>query len=703
MASLKKNNVIYSYWICFFILTISNSLLSFSNFSLQVKGWIFTTGIILPTCLWIFAKNSGKEKYEIDYSPNSKESYDSIPHYLIFWPVFLLSVLVRIYFYLSPGRWPGGDEVLNGFLAIDLAQKWKWDFFYTCGQLPPLLTWALSCLFKHPVSYCWSLWFIPLLVSSLTVLVSYWAFRPLFKAGPSLVFACLMALSFWPVYQGGFCHQGILIPLWESCVFFVFGRLRYSQKEKKGWLALVLGLTTGMGSFTFTSWPVVALGVFIVFFFISEGPPKSGLQQKLFFIIGFLLAVVPFCLAVLKNGYGAHILGSSPLIQRYGLDHQWVTRIGYLSAIFWGPLQSGTSYGPIWGGMLNPLLGSFFWIGLAEVFQRGKNFIWIALILTLTLLPGLLSADYVEMFRIVQAMPLVLFIVTIGFLPVFRWVQGKKRAVILGLIFCFSFGLDFHHLSLAFQSSQSGNGRQFTKILPDQNFNAFRILKRTSEQSGLGIIFTDFLPLSYGHFLGTTTYSFNALANPGLTDSSVGWAGILADIDYQPFLSREFPQAKWYWATTKIDSADRLMVGITTLNAENRGTFRDWARAHQFFHQLSVESESDFYSPTIYRQSLQKIDSGYSLVGKDRFLESCYGEWVAQYYFNPSYSENIMALQRAIRNGYPAAHLYQRLSDILAGQGLLAESEKVHRKALQTTPRFQLGPDFEIEGSKFSK
>ena len=699
MGALEKNKIKYSLWICFIVLTASNSLLSFANLSFLLEGWIFVVGIIFPVCFWIFGRDLILGKFEMDFSGNSKGFLSAVPPRFSIWMVFFFSIILRAYFYLSSNRWPGGDEALNGFLAIDLARKWRWDFFYTCGQLPPLLTWGMSLLFKVSDSYRLGLWLIPLLVSSLTVLVAYWAFRFLLNDNLSFLSGCLVSFSFWPVYQEGFCHQGIFIPLWEIFLLFIFGfYLRNSHKGKKKWLVLALGLTTGMGSFTFTSWPVVAVGVLLAFFFALESPLKPNFRQKLIFLAGFFLATTPFCFAIFKNGYGAHILGSSSLTQWYGSAHQWMTRMDYLSTIFWGSFQGGTSYGPVWGGMLNPLLSSFFWVGAAEVLRHRKTALWFGLSLALALLPGLLSADYVEMFRIIQVMPLVLLVAAIGFQPLLLTFREKQRAAFLVLFLCGSFGLDFHHLSLAFSSFEMEKSEKSMKISSNENFNAFQILEKTNRSKGPGLIFTDFLPLSYGHLLGVTTYSFNALTNTRISYSSATWSGIVTNYNYQPFLADEFPKAQWYWAGKDFDSlGGGLMVGIIPLNGENQALFGHLARAHKFFHQLSVESEIDFYNKAVYQQSIQNLDSGYPLVENDRFLESCYGEWVAQYFFGPSYSENIAALQRAIQKGYPAAHLYQRLSDILAGQGRPAESEKAHIKALQAAPHFQLKPDLEKE------
>ena len=119
---------------------------------------------------------------------------------------------------------------------------------------------------------------------------------------------------------------------------------------------------------------------------------------------GFFVALIPFLWAVFMGGYGGHILGSTILTGWYDWTDQLVTGISYVTAIFAGPIRNGTSYGPLWGGMLNPILGSTFLLGLAYLWKfRKLSFSrWAMGGLLILMLPGFLSADYVEMFRIAQ-------------------------------------------------------------------------------------------------------------------------------------------------------------------------------------------------------------------------------------------------------------------------------------------------------------
>jgi hypothetical protein len=63
-------------------------------------------------------------------------------------------------------------------------------------------------------------------------------------------------------------------------------------------------------------------------------------------------------------------------------------------------------------------------------------------------------------------------------------------------------------------------------------------------------------------------------------------------------------------------------------------------------------------------------------------LESVYGEWAAQYYWDPRDEGNIGYLKGALDRGYPARQLAEQLIDLLERQGRSEEAEKVKREYL---------------------
>ncbi|HTA75527.1 MAG TPA: glycosyltransferase family 39 protein [bacterium] len=587
--------------------------------------------------------------------------------------------------------WPVSDEGLNGFFASDLARNWKWQFFYTSGQLPPLLTWILAIFFKNFDSPFFNLWIIPAIASVFTLVFSYAAARQFFSKSFSMLFLLVFAFSFWPLYWGRFCHQGVLIIFWECVTVFLWGRFLKTRSNKNNYsAAFFVGLSTGLCSFMFTSWPFVSLWIVTTVFLFSYSKPEKMKNKHffIFFMTGLLGALIPFLCAVFVGGYGGHILGSTVLTGWYDWTDQLVTGISYVTAIFAGPIKKGTSYGPLWGGMLNPILGSAFFLGLAYLwkFRRSSFSKWLIGGFLILMLPGFLSADYVEMFRIAQVMPLVLLIATIGLQWIVVNLKSKTGLAFFTVFLILSLLLDFYQFSLPALKTGPGFNLQFKRDVPDENFNAYRILDSVNQRSGPGLIFSDLLLLSHNHMLPTMTYHFNAAINPKLDPSKAKWAAIEVNAHYEQLLKKRFPDSYWTAVSVAPLVNGGMVLGVIPVNDKNREVFKKWKRANEYIHDLSIQSEEIISDRKKYADALMELPKGYQWMQGDPLLESVFGEWLAQYHWGTDYSQNIIVLQRAINHGYPCALLYVKLGEYLFLDHRLLEAKTAFEKALGCYP-----------------
>jgi tetratricopeptide (TPR) repeat protein len=250
--------------------------------------------------------------------------------------------------------------------------------------------------------------------------------------------------------------------------------------------------------------------------------------------------------------------------------------------------------------------------------------------------------------------------------------------------------LDFYHfLKPSLANDWHSSGRLFATDTPDENYRVFKILKSTSDRLGPGLIYTDFLLLSRNHTLYVGTYPFNAVSNVRLDPSKAQWAGILANINYQPFLAKRFPLARWYWPASDLNMENGgLLVGIIPMTALTRPTFNRWLKADQYFHQLNVEAENALTNKTIFLGAIQRLPEGEGWVRGDPFLEACFGEWKAQYQYGSSFAENAEAIQEAISRGYPAAHLYFELGNYLWKDHRYQEALGAFQKACRQRPNY---------------
>jgi hypothetical protein len=698
LVSLKKKYLKLYPGCYFFSFLISNTLISYFPLGAIAKGWIFLCGLFIPLLVFpVCSEKFGFKKEEIF----KKELLQSgaKPGFFIF--LVLLALSLRFMRLNQYYLWPTGDESLHGFLGISLSEEWDWHFFYTVGEHPPLLIWLLAFSFKIFDSPFFALWFWPALFSSIAVPAGYFAAKQFLPKSTSALFGFLLGFSFWPLYFGRFCQQGLFIPFFELLSFGLLALwIRNSKKSGGAPWPFLLGIICGLGTLTFTAWLIV---LFLLLVSICVLYFKKSISHLHLFLIPFSISLFPFIVGIFTEGYGHHLMDSAAISHWFSGAHQIITHFSYLSSLFWGSLQTDVSYGPSWGGILNPLLGSCFFIGVLELYQNrheGKSK-WIGLAFVICLLPAFLAGDYVELNRIIQIMPFLLVVSLFGLQRLCLSVPngGKRKGILIGLL-SISIILDLNHfLSLPLKDLWVQKETKGSLLNPDlkayQFLNSFRCLK------GPGLIFTEFLPVNYGHSLYVTTYHFNAASNPKIPREQAGWVAILTNVNYQPFLFQRFRESKWYWLENDEPSLEGgLTLGILPLDNSNRATFEEWANAQLVFHRIQLDAEKSFNSEKNYQQSLLHLMECYSAMKGDPFLETCYWEWVSQYFFSPSYSENVVALQRAVHRGYPAVHLYKKMSKLFDDQGKTSEANRVLRIAVKNKPHFVIEKDLEIKNPK---
>jgi uncharacterized membrane protein len=692
---LKTENKKIKFGIYFFLFFVSNCLLSYSTFSCQIKGWIFFFGIFIPA----FFSLGSPTPHEIGMEKIASKETFAFSNATALWLLFgFFSVLIHFYRLTQVYLWPTGDEALHGFLSLSLLRDWHWQFFYTVGEHPPLLIWILALFFKVFKSPFVALWLLPALFSLVTIPLGYFCGREFLSKSASVLFAFFLAFSFWPLYSSRFCHQGLFIPFWEFSSFLLLFRWIKSPPQSRSILwPMLLGIWCGLGTFTFISWIFVLLLLVVAILILAH---KKLISNVSLFFISLLLGLFPFVLAALKEGYGHHLADSSALGQWFSISHQAITHFSYITSLFWGSLQKDSSYGPTWGGILNPILTSCFFIGILGFYQERSEALtkWVALAFGLCILPAFLAGDYVELNRIIQVMPFLLLIVVLGLQRLLSEIrdENKRKMALYSLLF-FSFLLDANHL-LKPTFEYFHLGVKDPKTTSNPNLKAYQILESLRLNRGPGIIFTEFLPVQYGHSLFVTTYPFNSAVNPVLDPGTASWAAILTNIQYQPFLSKRFPESKWYWAGNGVPTLEGgLALGVLSATSANLETIKNWIKVQMVFHEFQLDGEGSYNQKEKYEQSIQYLIQSYDRVKGDPFLEASYWEWVAQYYFSPSYLENIAALQKAIQQGYPAVHLYQKLAVVLSQQHQALEAQGALQKALELEPKFKIGNDFTIE------
>ncbi|HUO57355.1 MAG TPA: tetratricopeptide repeat protein [bacterium] len=134
-----------------------------------------------------------------------------------------------------------------------------------------------------------------------------------------------------------------------------------------------------------------------------------------------------------------------------------------------------------------------------------------------------------------------------------------------------------------------------------------------------------------------------------------------------------------------------LILGIIPINARNSRTLMEWREIHHYFRALSF-AVNQISEKDTYEKASQLFDSEPASLKRDRFIESCFWERRAEFYyqfdFKSHYSDLLFALRQAIEKGYPSAHLYYKLGSLYLQKKNFTEAQKSLCAALRIEPGY---------------
>ena len=105
-------------------------------------------------------------------------------------------------------------------------------------------------------------------------------------------------------------------------------------------------------------------------------------------------------------------------------------------------------------------------------------------------------------------------------------------------------------------------------------------------------------------------------------------------------------------------------MGIIPINAGNQTEFENWVRVYPFFRELDWHwlNLADGVKGEPFLADFARVKP---LLAGDPLLEACYWEKVEGIlYRDRNYPADVASLEKAITEGYPAAHLYYKLGSI---------------------------------------
>ncbi len=686
---MKKNEWLHTPWLLFFVFLAANLGLSYLPFSLETKIWIGLGGLLVPAVLWL-----GTSRGEIQNEKTMKqlEFLPFIPAW-IWILVAILAVSVRLAQLTTLSVWPHYDEGVYGYYALQLNEKWDWRLFYGDSRVPPFYIWLLSLTFRIFGTSLTSLWLLPALISISVVPIAYLAATRFFSKSFSFLCVLLAAFSFWPWLLGRFSFMTGLVLLAECLAFYLLGGVLHPSypSSKKKW-ALALGLLLGFGFLIHIHWAVIAAVLVATLLYDLITGEKTSQRAFLFWIFPFLSLFLPFFYFCATRGYGPYLRHLAAFHQSSSWIQQAAISFSYISSLFWGMDPRFHTYQPLWGGFLNPVLGSLFFLGLLDIFKNRRLGLnrWLLWAFFLFLLPGLLTSDR-ETFRIVPVIPVLLAITVLGWKKLGESFLGKKGMVLSLLLLLPSVGLDTYHLFGVYHHlwDSSDNWRGYTKSV--ERFRAYNLLKQIASEKGPGLLFNDFVSGLPDQTLTVATHDFNAAENPDLSFEKARWGAILTNVNYQPFLTKRFPDGRYSWLSKDFSPPDGgLMLFVMPLEASRIKELKNWQIADLALRSF-VDETIGYFPDRTYQDSLKALFVAEPAFASDPFLRSCFWERAADTYFkdsfltpgSESYRQAVQALEKAIQEGYPAAHLYEHLGVFFEIAGDKKEAEGAFQKALK--------------------
>jgi len=670
-------------WFYFFIFLTANTLLSYFSLSFQTSLAVSLLGLILPfgIGLWTAKPSPSSEKplYESEF-------WDKVP----FWIWIALSAAVLFFRFnqlTTLSAWPIYDEGMVGFCALQIAQKGIHHLFYMFSQIPVFYLWLLGSVFKLFDPSLFTLWFLPALISTLWVPLAYLTARHYFSKSFSFFCVLLAGLTFWPCYVGRFSvNENLLLPL-ETLAFLWLAKCLHAESDQKqNAFSFILGLTLGLSLYVvFLHWISILLiiGLTAGYLFWKRRP------TLLFFLgVGLILPAIPFVILYFQSEGTSyfHLLSTTTLSEPWldKLKEAWNTPKG----LWWGVSPRELCYKPLWGGLINPVLGALFGIGLLESFKNSRHSLyrWLCVSALIFLIPGMLVGDF-EFYRILPVLIILIPLIALGWARLTRDFAARWTSVILLGLMIPSAALDFHQLFQVYPHLWDSPAYWVKESKSINDFRAYQILQAKSQTDGPGLVFSDFAPGFNDQNLNLADYGFNAAANEKLDSEKTQWAALLVNVNYQPFLAKRLGSGKTYWLSKDSNSPDGgYMLWVVEINESNRTIFNRWREAHLALNEYLSEyfEHLNFKENNAYTKVLAALDETYPHFKNDPFLEACYWEKRADLFSRVNlFSEAEKNLTNAVQKGYPSAHLFYHLGTLqMITQNNSGAEKNFHKAAL---------------------
>ena len=355
--------------------------------------------------------------------------------------IFLLIILIIAGFFrlwqlnsIPPGLYP--DVALNGNEALQGLKIHDFKVFYPENNgREGLMMWLIALSFSIFGVSVWSMKIVAAVAGILTVFGLYLLTKELFsrilKESDSRIIALassfFLAISFWHTNFSRIGFRAILLPF---VLVFAFYFLFKGLNSRKLFNFIISGIFFGLGFYTYTSYRLIVLPVFLVliiwwFIYRKQNLQKKFLLSAFYFLLSIFIVALPLGIYFLESpqdfisragpvsvfaaanplkALGESLIGHLAMFNFYG-DSNWRHNYSGSPMLFW----------PV--GILF-LIG--FILSIKEILKKSNyqslsTFYFLISTFFVMLLPGVLTYEGIpHSLRVIGAIPTVYIFVGLG-------------------------------------------------------------------------------------------------------------------------------------------------------------------------------------------------------------------------------------------------------------------------------------------------
>lgn len=445
--------------------------------------------------------------------------------------------------------------------------------------------------------------------------------------------------------------------------------LRSPTKNESILYGFLLGLATGLGFWVAIPWVLMCAMVAMAVI------PKASKLKELdtwAVVLGFLILFSPYLFFSWMGKNGDHIKQLWEIYRHEDLALSLKNLFSNWTILFWEGIPANT-FGPVWGGILNPIEGAFCFLGIIQWIRSMRSPLssWLLVSAFVFTAPGLVTDCY-DSFRNLLLVPILIVACVCGAQMLLLKVPARGRPSILFAILLASSSLNLAHWAKSYLPFSPDNPNLNPVI--SEEVRSYSILDQIYRQANPGFILWD-LSTFREHNLRMESYPFNVADNPLLPPSKAHWVALFCNSYYRRYLQPRFPESLWYEVGPDLfwhEGGYSLVV--LPLNDSNRLILAGWIEANARMHVITRKTLFDDTQTNVDNIQKQLIGME-SAFEKDPFLESMFCERVLEKSGLGHPNQWLPLIEKPLQKCYSSPLL-------LRAKGALLDEKGRHQEAL---------------------